>query len=310
VNAPPVTRSAQGEGTPVRIRALDGYELGGYFYEAGDASPAQVAVLHCGAGIRALRYRRFVAFLAQAGIPTLSYDYRGIGVSRPRALRGFRASIQDWAEYDCGGAIAWLRERYPRARIIGMAHSIGALLIGGAQNSAEQAQLVLIGGHTGYYGDYHPRYRLPMTTVWHAVMPAVTLIMGYFPARRLGLGEDLPARVALQWAGRRTGDLRPEASGPGYQRIQALLDRCAALQRPAMLISVTDDAFATASGIKRLLSFYPRLFPLQHIEYSPADAGTRRIGHFGFFGRRAGAALWPRLLPLLQARPDSSPAAG
>jgi predicted alpha/beta hydrolase len=48
--------------------------------------------------------------------------------------------------------------------------------------------------------------------------------------------------------------------------------------------------------VKRLLSYYPRLFPLERIMYAPADAGTRRIGHFGFFGRRAGAALWPRLL--------------
>ena len=68
------------------------------------------------------------------------------------------------------------------------------------------------------------------------------------------------------------------------------------MQRPALLVSVSDDAFATTSGTKRLLSFYPRLFPVTHIEYNPADAGTRRIGHFGFFGRSAGAALWPRLL--------------
>jgi predicted alpha/beta hydrolase len=289
----------------VRVRALDGYELAGHFYGARIEAPARVAVLHCGAGIRAQRYSRFAAFLAKSGIPTLSYDYRGIGGSRPRAMRGFRASIEDWAEYDCGGAIAWMRDRYPRARLIGVAHSIGALVIGGAPNSAEQRQLVLIGGHTGYYGDYHPRYRLPMIAVWHALMPAITLVMGYFPARRLGLGEDLPARVALQWAGRRTGDLRPHRSGPRYDRVQALLDRCAALQRPAVLVSVSDDAFATGTGTKRLLSFYPRLFPIRQIEYTPADAGTRRIGHFGFFGRAAGTALWPRLLAQLDPERES-----
>jgi predicted alpha/beta hydrolase len=284
----------------VRVRALDGYELGGYFYDSAKVdAPARVAVLHCGAGIRALRYRRFAGFLAESGTPVLSYDYRGVGLSRPRALRGFRATIEDWAEYDCGGAIAWLRERYPRAEIVGIAHSIGALLVGGAHNSAQQARLVLIGGHTGYYGDYHSRYRLPMTAVWHWLMPAITLALGYFPARRLGLGEDLPARVALEWAGRRTPDLRPAGSGPGYARVQMLLDRCAALQRPALLVSISDDAFATASGVKRLLSFYPRLFPLQYMQFNPADAGSRRIGHFGFFTRRAGAALWPRLLAQL-----------
>lgn len=291
------------EAADVRVRAVDGYELGGFFYESAPRPAAQrVAIIHCGAGIRAQRYRRFASFLAQSGVPTLTYDYRGIGASRPRALRGFRATIQDWAEYDCAGAIAWLRDRYPRAEITGIAHSIGALLVGGAHNATQQARLVLVGGHTGYYGDYHPRYRLPMTAVWHALMPAMTLVMGYFPARRLGLGEDLPARVALQWAGRRAPDLRPNETGPGYERVQVLLDRCASLQRPALLVSVSDDAFATAAGVKRLLSFYPRLFPLEHMQISPADAGTRRIGHFGFFGRHAGAALWPRLLAQLEPK--------
>lgn len=287
------------------VCALDGYQLGAHFYDStADGTPQRVAVVHCGAGIPAARYRRFAEFLAASGVPTLVYDYRGIGLSRPRALRGFRAAIEDWAEYDCGGAIAWLRTRFPQAEIVGIAHSIGALLVGGASNSGEQDRLVLIGGHTGYYGDYHPRYRVPMTAVWHALMPAITLVLGYFPARRLGLGEDIPARIALQWASRRSPDLRPSGIGPGYARVQTLLDRCAALQRPALIVSVSDDAFATEGGVKRLLSYYPRLFPLRRINYTPADAGTRRIGHFGLFGRRAGAALWPRLLAQLEPSPN------
>jgi len=293
------------DAAPVAVRALDGYELGAYFYDSRThETPQRVALVHCGVGIRASRYRRFASFLAASGVPTLVYDYRGIGLSRPRALRGFRAAVEDWAEYDCGGAIAWLRSRYPDADIVGIAHSFGALLVGGAPNSGEQDRLVLVGGHTGYYGDYHPRYRVPMTALWHALMPAITLVLGYFPARRLGLGEDIPARIALQWASRRSPDLRPSGIGPGYARVQALLDRCAALQRPALVVSVSDDAFATEGGVKRLLSYYPRLFPLQRIIYTPADAGTRRIGHFGLFGRRAGAALWPRLLAQLEPSPN------
>ena len=291
--------------TQVTVRALDGYELGASFYEPrGGAEPRRVVVLHCGAGIRAVRYQRFAQFLAGCGIPTLTYDYRGIGLSRPAVLRGFRASIEDWAEYDCGGAIAWLRGRFPAAEMVGIAHSIAALLVGGAHNSGEQARLMMIGAHTGYYGDYLPRYRLPMTAVWHTLMPALTRLIGYFPARRLRLGEDIPGKIAMQWGGRRHPELRPAESGPGQARLQAILDRCAALQRPALLVSITDDAFATAAGTKRLLSYYPRLFPLQHVAFSPADAGVRRIGHFGFFGRRAGAALWPRVLAQLEAKPD------
>jgi predicted alpha/beta hydrolase len=84
-------------------------------------------------------------------------------------------------------------------------------------------------------------------------------------------------------------------------RIRRLLDRCAALERPALIVSITDDAFATPAGLRRLMAYYPRLSQLQHLQFAPADAGVPRIGHFGFFRRRAGAVLWPRLLARLDA---------
>jgi predicted alpha/beta hydrolase len=288
----------------VRLRAPDGYELGGTLYTtAGGPPPARVVLLHCGAGIPAVSYGRFALFLAGHGMPTLTYDYRGIGQSRPATLRGFDASLEDWAEYDCAAAVSWLRGRFPDAEMVGIAHSVGAFLLGGAGNAGEQARLVLIGGHTGYYGDYGERYRLPMAVVWHGIMPAMTRLFGYFPARRLGLGEDIPQKIALYWAARRSAELRPSGTDPGSARVQMLLDRCAALQRPTLLVSISDDAFATPAGMRRLMAYYPRLSPLRHLQFTPADAGLRRIGHFGFFRRRAGCVLWPRLLAQLDAEP-------
>ena len=285
---------------PLRICALDGYELGAVLYSvSAGAAPRRAVVLHGGAGIPAQRYRRFARFLARSGVPVLTYDYRGIGLSRPSALRGFRSVIEDWAEDDCSAAIGWSRERFPRAELVGIAHSVGALLFGGAHNAAEQARLILVGPHTGYYGDYHPLYRLPMAALWHGLMPVLTRLIGYFPARRLGLGADIPAGVALQWASRRSSDLRPVGASPGDERTRRLLDRCAALDRPALVIRFSDDAFATAAGMRRVLAYYPRLSP-QYVLFTPADSGVRKIGHFGFFGRRAGLALWPQLLARLQ----------
>jgi predicted alpha/beta hydrolase len=288
----------------VRFRAQDGYELVGSLHAPStEREASRVAVVHCGAGIPAARYERFAAFLAHAGTPTLTYDYRGIGRSRPAALRGFSATMEDWAQYDCAAAIGWLRARFPATKMTGIAHSIGCLLVGGADNAAEQARLVMIGGHTGYYRDYRRRYRLQMALVWHILMPAVTRLVGYFPGRRLGLGEDIPARSALQWAARRSPELRPAGKGADDVRTQRLLDRCAALQRPALLVSISDDAFATPIGMERLMSYYPGLSPLWRLRFTPADAGVRRIGHFGFFTRRAGPLLWPRLLAELETIP-------
>ena len=64
------------------------------------------------------------------------------------------------------------------------------------------------------------------------------------------------------------------------------------------MIRFSDDAFATAAGMRRLLTYYPRLSP-QYVVFTPEDSGTRKIGHFGFFGREAGLALWPKLVARL-----------
>ena len=284
-------------------------ELGAVLYSA-DAEPRRAVVLHGGAGIAAQRYRHFARFLARSGVPVLTYDYRGIGLSRSGAagtLRGFRASVEDWAEFDCAAAIGWMRDCYPRAELVGIAHSVSALLFGGAHNAAEQARLVLIGAHTGYYGDYRPLYRLPMAALWHGLMPALTRVLGYFPARRLGLGEDIPAGVALRWASRSSSDLRPAGDSLEEVRTRRLLERCATLARPVLMVRFSDDAFATDAGMRRLLSYYPRLSP-EFILFSPADTGVHRIGHFGFFRRAVGQALWPLLLARLQAQGFRNPA--
>jgi predicted alpha/beta hydrolase len=71
------------------------------------------------------------------------------------------------------------------------------------------------------------------------------------------------------------------------------------LQCPAIAISISDDAFATVDGTKRLLSYFPRLSSPELILFTPPDAQVRRIGHFGFFRRAVGTTLWPRLLAQL-----------
>jgi predicted alpha/beta hydrolase len=144
-----------------------------------------------------------------------------------------------------------------------------------------------------------------MAFAWHGLMPALTRFVGYFPADRLGLGEDLPAGMALEWAERRSPelrltDLKVNGAEPAGERRLRLLEHCASLQCPALAISISDDAFATVDGTKRLLSYFPNLTSAQHLLFSPPDAQVRRIGHFGFFRRAVGTTLWPRLLVQLQ----------
>ena len=184
----------------VRFPALDGYSLGGFLHVDTGPEPRHAVVFATGGGIRAEVYRHFLSYLASHGIAVLAFDYRGIGESRPPKLRDFVAGFEDWAEYDAGGAIAWMAQRYPTASLTGMGHSIGALMIGASDAARKLEQLVLVAPHTGYHGDYRAGLRLVVKLGWRIAGPVLRALWGYFPAHLLGLGEDLPRRVACQWA--------------------------------------------------------------------------------------------------------------
>jgi hypothetical protein len=49
------------------------------------------------------------------GIPGDDVDYRGIGLSAPRSLRGFEIDLFDWATQDCAAVIDFVKERLPDA---------------------------------------------------------------------------------------------------------------------------------------------------------------------------------------------------
>jgi predicted alpha/beta hydrolase len=272
----------------VRLVAQDGYVLGATLFEiAPGARPACAAMLCGGGAIPARAYRRFAAWLAERGVPLLTYDNRGIGASRPIQMRGFDAAFEDWSDYDCAAAIAWLGERYSGAKLIGIGHSIGGLVLASAHNSERLDRLLLVAAHTGYWGDYHPLWRWPMALMWHGVMPALTRVCGYFPGRALGLGADIPAGFAEQWAGRRTPAVRYEG-----ERAMACLARCRRLHGRALALTFTDDGFATAQGTRRMLEHLP-LVRAEHRVIAPRDVGLTRIGHFGFFRAGAEESLWP-----------------
>jgi predicted alpha/beta hydrolase len=291
--------------TDLALAAADGYPLAARLWASGEeSSPVAVAVINAGAGIGFGYYESFAKFLSQGGIPTLLYDYRGVAKSRPRSLRGFTASVEDWGSKDCAAMLDWMALRYPRARKVVIGHSVGGFVTGFVNNGRMIDRMLLIGAHTGYWRDYASKSRLGMYLLWHALMPALTRVVGYFPGRRLHLLEDLPAGVALEWANRRQGDfwwnLRKNDGEPDKARIDDAIARFLAVRAPTLAITFADDAFATEAATDRILGLY-RNCPATRRVVRPEDVGGQKIGHFGFFRSRFSDTLWPQVVEWLRA---------
>lgn len=269
----------------------------------GDTA-ACVALINAGAGISSRFYSRFASYLAEAGIPTVVYDYRGIGASRPPSLRGFHASVAQWGSHDCAAVLAWMSQRFPGARRVVIGHSVGGFLTGFAPNGQLIDRMVLVGAHTGYWGDYAPGARPWMYALWHVFMPAVTRVLGYFPGRRLHLLEDLPKGVALEWAARRRPDfwwnVRTADGAPDTQRIDEVLARFRSIRARTLAVRFDDDPFATVAATDRVLGLYAGC-TAERLLLTRADVGGQPIGHFGFFRSRFRDTLWPRVLAWIRA---------
>ena len=284
----------------VSLVTEDGAQLEGTLWRAPEGNESEwIVLINSGMGILASYYGRFAEYLCESNVNVLTYDYRGIGKSKPTSLLGFRASVEQWGRMDCNAGIQWLGDHFPRSKICVIGHSVGAFLTGFAPNNSRIQKYLTICGHSAYWRDYKSGVRIPMYLLWHLFMPAVTRMVGYFPGSTLRLLEDLPYDVALEWANRKTpefwSNLRTASGELDSERIQKILSQFAELKAPMLSYSFTDDPFATNAATNRLMATFVNC-NATHTRYSPRELGEKNIGHFAFFSRRFRGSLWPQVL--------------
>jgi predicted alpha/beta hydrolase len=142
---------------------------------------------------------------------------------------------------------------------------------------------LLVASQTPYWPNFG--FPLKIMFLWYFLIPVLTPIFGYFPARRLGLFEDLPRNVALQW-------MRcAKRSNYIFDELPHLREQYELLQQPFKVISLSDDPYAPRKAAEDLLQFYTNV-KLDHHHIRPNDIGEKHIGHFGFFKKRLESTLW------------------
>lgn len=266
-------------------------ELAATLYSDPLVLPAgTVVLLNSAMGMPRNFYRPFAEFLASEGIETLTWDYRGINDSLQGALRESDATIHDWGEQDLPAVIEWMQQRFPRRHLVIIAHSVGGQILGMTPKTNAAARIVMIASQSGYWRLWSGWQQLRIGFLWNVVIPLVSRVSGYFPARWFGLGVNLPNGVAREWArwGRDPDYLMSEhrrASSANY----------AALGRPLLNIWISDDNIASYAANRRMLTWYPKAV-VTNWNIRPEDLGVRRIGHFRLFRGTVGAKFWPRLL--------------
>ena len=270
----------------LELVAADGYRLAAHLWPAAGEAEA-VVVINPATAVKAEYYHRYAAFLAEHGLAALTYDYRGIGASRHGSLRRWKHITKlDWGRYDCDAALRHAQRSFPGRPLYLVGHSIGGLLLGLAPAAGSVSRALTVGAQYAYWRDYGPGKPL-MWLRWHLLMPLLTAACGYFPARRLGWHEDLPAGAAWEWARRPATLEAAYGARPGDDPLRHFADMCGDL----LAIGLEDDPFGTPAALNRLLAYY-RNARRQHVRIAPASVGVESIGHFGYFNSRFRDTLW------------------
>lgn len=288
---------------PVRLETDDGRLLGGFMWRAGSGAAGRpVAVISAATSVRCRYYARFASYLFENGFDVLTFDYRGIGESRPRTMRGFRADWVDWGALDLEAALAYATGTCPGQPVHVVGHSIGGFAIGLAPSNRKIGRILTVGSQFAHWRDYDREQRRRMYVKWHIVMPLLTRLFGYFPAKRLGWMEDTPAGVVRDWSrmkARFEHTVRQDLFIGGERESELLRQRFTKVAAPTLAIGLEDDPHGTPAAVTRLLEYFTasRRF---HWQIAPADIGVSAIGHFAFFHDRFRDSLWPLALDWLR----------
>src|SRR6185436_5277077 len=162
-----------------RIPALDGFSLGASIYRPRRPAASGGVVLISGAtGVSRAFYRGYARYLAEREFVVVTYDYRGVGGSRPQRLRDFEATLQEWGTLDLAGAISWCG-RFASGRLFLLAHSVGGQIFGLAPNMAEVHAVLGIGAQEGFWANWPFPRNLFIWMLSQVVMPLSLRTCGY-----------------------------------------------------------------------------------------------------------------------------------
>lgn len=280
------------------LETADGYQLVAQRYLP--SGPVRARLIVAGAtGVQQQFYRRFARFARLRGYDTLTLDYRGVGLSAPAELRGFRMNYLDWGQQDLAAAVKAMHGGGCPLYLLG--HSYGGHALGLLPNHELIDACFTFGTGSGWHGwmptfeGWRVRFLLNM------VGPLLTRWYGYLPLKRLNMGENLPLDVYRQW--------KHWCRYPRYffedSSLPELAQRFAQVRLPILAANAVDDSWASPGSRDAFMPGYQNA-PWQGRDIQPHSFGMAQIGHMGYF-RATAQPLWVEALDWLSQQPQRYP---
>lgn len=254
-----------------------------------EISNGKLLLINSATGVKQQVYFSFAQYFSEQGFTVITYDYRGIGLSKPDNMKGFHGSMRIWGSKDYKAVTAYIKNQFPEYRKFCLGHSVGALILGMNKDSDIFEELVFVGTQNAFVGNLRLRTKIEAYLGFGIVQPLTTSLLGYFPAHWFGLGESLPKNCAYDW---RTLILNKKSTNRLLEKID---DYSKNLTQKVFVVRAEDDVWLTEKGVQSLLNnTYPNLKPTYRL-VKTAESEKKEIGHINFF-RSYNHKLWNIIL--------------
>lgn len=259
------------------LKTPDHFPLSVKIFEP-EISNGKLLLINSATGVKQQIYFSFAKYLAEKGFTVITYDYRGIGESKPKKMNGFKASMRIWGTVDFKTVTDFIKTEYAGFDKFCLGHSVGALIIGMNADSQIFKKFIFVATQDAYLGNLNFKVAVAGLLGFGIALPIMTHFLGYFPANRFGLGESLPKGVAFDW---QTLILNKKSTKRLYETNEA--DFSKNLYLPTFIIHAEDDSWVTQKGMRNLMkTTYPHLkTTYREVKISESDKGE--IGHVNFF---------------------------
>ncbi len=283
------------------VEKIDIYGGGNFFirrFSPVKESIRNVVVISGGLGINAAFYQSFARWLAERGCCVVTFDHRGLGLNAVPKAEMDKIDIDTWLSQDLSAILLWLRLNYPDIPICCIGHSFGGATLGISPAIGVVDHIVLVSAQSGYMGSFGPRIRALLGMYVYALIPALVPMYGYFPAKKIGAGENIPRKVIHRW--------RQWVQTPGYIQGDAGLNRegYRKFKGTIAALSFSDDHMAPMNTVAEVVDYYSEASHSSLLSITPQDAGMTEIGHFKMFSRSAEETIWPIIHQSLVNKPD------
>lgn len=268
----------------ISILTSDHYEITATVFEP-ETPNRKLLLVNSATGVKQQTYYDFAAFFAKKGYTVITYDYRGISLSKPEKMKGFEANMRMWGNTDYKAVTDYIQKEYPQHQKFLIGHSVGALILGMNMDSVLFEKFCFVATQHTYFGHLKPSVQLMSLLGFGLYQPIITRLKGYFETQLINLGESLPKGVSDDW---RTLILHPKSVNKLLEKTPNYSKN---LTQEVLYLHMEDDNWITDTGMKLLMEETFHKMKPTYRTVKVSESTGEAIGHINFF-RSKHQQLW------------------